>query len=55
MEHILRQLPPANEKFESVIISMYAYAHASLDKETVTSASLLPSDKLYEFLRGFYV
>ena len=33
---------------------MYAYAHAPLDKESITFTSFLSGDKLYAFIRGFY-
>ena len=33
---------------------MYAYAHSTLDEETITLTSFSSGDKLYAFTRGFY-
>ena len=37
-----------------VIDLMCAYAHPSLDEETITLISLSSGDKLYVFISGFY-
>ena len=33
---------------------MYAYAHTSLDEETIKLTGFSSGDKLYTFIRGFY-
>ena len=33
---------------------MYAYAHTSLDEETINLTVISSADKLYTFIRGFY-
>ena len=54
IEPLAPQLARANKKFKSAIDLMYAYAHAPLDEETITSTSFSSGDKLYAFIRGFY-
>ena len=54
LELVGKQLARANEKHKSAIDLLYAYAHATLDDETIKSTRFLSGVKLFAFNRGFY-
>ena len=51
IEHLAPQLAHANKKYKSAIDLMYAYAHATLDEETIKLTSFSSGDKLFAFKR----
>ena len=54
LEPLATQLARADTKYKSAIDLMYAYAHATLDEETIKLTGFSSGDRLFAFLRGFY-
>ena len=54
IEPLAPQLARANKKYKTAKDLMYAYAHTSLDEETIKLTSFSSGDKLFAFIRGFY-
>ena len=54
LEPLATQLARANKKYKSAIDLMYAYAHATLDEETIKLTGFSSGDRLFAFIRGFY-
>ena len=48
------QLATANKKYKSAIDLMFAYAHATLDDETIKLTGFSSGDELFAFVRGLY-
>ena len=55
IEPLAPQLARANKNYKCAIDLMYAYAHTPLDEETIKLTSVFSGDKLFAFIRGFYV
>ena len=55
LEPLATQLGRTNEKYHSAIDPMYAYAHATLDDETLNPAGFSSADKFLLSLENFVV
>ena len=53
IESLAPQLARANKKCKCAIDLMYAYAHTSLDEETIKLTSFSSGDIFFAFIRGF--
>ena len=54
LEPLATQLARADKKYKSAIDLMYAYAHATLDEETIKLTGFSSGDRLFAFIRDFY-
>ena len=54
IEPLAPHLARANKKYKSAIDLMYAFAHATLDEDTIKLTSFSSGDKLFAFIRAFY-